>query len=119
MSSRCDGCGQTFQSGTKKIEYKGHQWHDNCFHCKVCISIVSIISMCYLSIQVCSTQVGGNGKSFIIPNDKDIFCVSCFEDKIATKCVKCKQVLTSGGVTFRGEPWHKVAISTADILYCR
>ena len=77
------------------------------------------ISMCYFSIQVCSTQVGGNGKSFIIPNDKDIFCVSCFEDKIATKCVKCKHVLTSGGVTFRGEPWHKVAISTEDILYWR
>ena len=71
--------------------------------------------MCYLSIQVCSTQVGGNGKSFIIPNDKDIFCVSCFEDKIATKCVKCKQVLTSGGVTFRGEPWHKVAIQLGQL----
>ena len=47
-------------------------------------------------------------KSFIIPNDKDIFCITCFEDKIATKCVKCKNVLTSGGVPFRGEPWHKV-----------
>ena len=32
----------------------------------------------------------------------------CFEDKIATKCIKCKKVLSSGGVTFRGEPWHKV-----------
>ena len=54
-------------------------------------------------------------KSFIIPNDKDIFCVSCFEDKIATKCIKCKNVLTSGGVTFRGEPWHKVNIKTDNI----
>jgi hypothetical protein len=50
-------------------------------------------------------QVGA--KSFIIPNDKDIYCVTCFEDRIATKCTKCKLVLTSGGVTFRGEPWHK------------
>jgi hypothetical protein len=40
-------------------------------------------------------------KSFIIPNDKDIYCVKCFEDKIATKCTKCKNILTSGGVTFR------------------
>ena len=80
-------------------------------------SIYNIYVLFTYPTQVCSTQVGGNGKSFIIPNDKDIFCVSCFEDKIATKCVKCKHVLTSGGVTFRGEPWHKVAISTADILY--
>ena len=28
---------------------------------------------------------------------------------MATKCVKCHNVLTSGGVTFRGEPWHKVS----------
>ena len=34
--------------------------------------------------------------------------MACFEDKIATKCIKCKKVLSSGGVTFRGEPWHKV-----------
>ena len=71
-------------------------------------------------LQVCATKVGL--KSFIIPNEKDIYCVSCFEDRVATKCTKCKQVLqhnccvvadivdqvlTSGGVTFRGEPWHK------------
>lgn len=88
FASKCDGCGQTFLAGTKKIEYKGRQWHDTCFHCKVC-----------------TTKVGA--KSFIIPNDKDIYCVTCFEDRIATKCTKCKQVLTTGGVTFRGEPWHK------------
>ena len=34
------------------------------------------------------------------------------EDKVATKCVKCHNVLTSGGVTFRGEPWHKVSQTT-------
>ena len=40
MSSRCDGCGNGFLAGTKKIEYKGHQWHENCFHCKVCATKV-------------------------------------------------------------------------------
>ena len=40
MSSKCDGCGNTFLAGTKKIEYKGHQWHDTCFHCKVCATKV-------------------------------------------------------------------------------
>ena len=110
MSSKCDGCGNTFLAGTKKIEYKGHQWHDTCFHCKVCATKVGQI---VLGNIICISgipsvlQVGA--KSFIIPNDKDIYCVTCFEDKIATKCVKCKKVLTSGGVTFRNEPWHKVS----------
>ena len=117
-------------AGTKKIEYKGHQWHDTCFHCKVSqcradstvnITRISHYSTTFLFVlQVCATKVGL--KSFIIPNEKDIYCVSCFEDRVATKCTKCKQVvqlscsvvtdivdqvLTSGGVTFRGEPWHK------------
>ena len=25
-----------FVCGTKKVEYKCRQWHDTCFHCKVC-----------------------------------------------------------------------------------
>ena len=106
MSSKCDGCGNTFLAGTKKIEYKGRQWHDTCFHCKVCSTKVGDFVSFWLFHQRILFQVGM--KSFIIPNDKDIFCITCFEDKIATKCVKCKNVLTSGGVTFRGEPWHKV-----------
>ncbi|XP_023340851.1 four and a half LIM domains protein 2 isoform X2 [Eurytemora carolleeae] len=88
FSSRCESCEEVFQPGTRKIQYKSKQWHDSCFHCKVC-----------------KTKVGS--KSFIIPNDKDIYCVRCFEDKIATKCTKCKNILTTGGVTFRNEPWHK------------
>ena len=60
-------------------------------------------------------------KSFIIPNDKDIYCITCFEDKVATKCVKCHNVLTSGGVTFRGEPWHKVRslVSLSSLTECQ
>jgi hypothetical protein len=46
-------------------------------------------------------QVGS--KPFIIPNDNDVYCVGCFEDKFATKCTKCKKVMSSGGVTFKNE----------------
>ena len=42
--------------------------------------------------------------------------MACFEDKIATKCIKCKKVLSSGGVTFRGEPWHKVGKLTMTVI---
>ena len=108
MSSKCDGCGNTFLAGTKKIEYKGHQWHDTCFHCKVCATKVGIHKNHKIPIIDIIPLLQVGAKSFIIPNDKDIYCVTCFEDKIATKCVKCKKVLTSGGVTFRNEPWHKV-----------
>ncbi len=46
-------------------------------------------------------QVGS--RPFIIPNDTDVYCVGCFEEKFATKCTKCKKVMNSGGVTFKNE----------------
>ena len=72
----------------KKIEYKSRQWHDRCFQC-----------------CECKTKVGT--KSFIIPNEQEVYCVKCFEDKFATKCTKCRKILTAGGVTFKNEPWHR------------
>ena len=50
---------------------------------------------------VCKTQVGS--KPFIIPNETDVYCVGCFEEKFATKCTKCKKIMTTGGVTFKNE----------------
>ncbi|XP_023340850.1 four and a half LIM domains protein 2 isoform X1 [Eurytemora carolleeae] len=109
FSSRCESCEEVFQPGTRKIQYKSKQWHDSCFHCKVCKTKVEEIdgrtSSVGIAKDVLIIKVGS--KSFIIPNDKDIYCVRCFEDKIATKCTKCKNILTTGGVTFRNEPWHK------------
>ena len=118
VSCKCVGCGLSFLAGTKKIEYKNHQWHDTCFHCKVCGTKVRILSsaLTEATLTVCFFKVGA--KSFIIPNDKDIYCITCFEDKVATKGVKCHNVLTSGGVTFRGEPWHKVT-SASNLFSCQ
>ena len=66
------------------MEYKTRKWHDKCFQC-----------------VVCKTQVGS--KPFIIPNETDVYCVGCFEEKFATKCTKCKKIMTTGGVTFKNE----------------
>lgn len=87
FASRCDGCGEIFRAGTKKMEYKTRQWHEKCFCC-----------------VVCKTAIGT--KSFI-PREQEIYCATCYEEKFATRCVKCNKIITSGGVTYKNEPWHR------------
>ncbi|XP_044742918.1 four and a half LIM domains protein 2-like isoform X2 [Chrysoperla carnea] len=87
FASRCDGCGEIFRAGTKKMEYKTRQWHEKCFCC-----------------CVCKTAIGT--KSFI-PREQEIYCAQCYEEKFATRCVKCNKIITSGGVTYKNEPWHR------------
>ena len=116
------------------MEYKTRQWHEKCFCC-----------------VVCKNPIGT--KSFI-PREQEIYCAACYEDKFATRCVKCNkvkneiqsfpfsknakcpfkpiieeesfllegkevdekmrrdffyrfQIITSGGVTYKNEPWHR------------
>lgn len=59
-------------SGTKKMEYKTRQWHENCFCCCVC-------------------KIAIGTKSFI-PREQEIYCASCYEEKFATRCIKCNKV---------------------------
>ncbi|XP_059615786.1 calponin homology and LIM domain-containing protein isoform X3 [Phlebotomus argentipes] len=87
FASRCDGCGEIFRAGTKKMEYKTRQWHEKCFCC-----------------CVCKTPIGT--KSFI-PREQEIYCAGCYEEKYATRCIKCNKIITSGGVTYKNEPWHR------------
>uniref|UniRef100_A0A1L8DMB1 Putative adaptor protein enigma n=1 Tax=Nyssomyia neivai TaxID=330878 RepID=A0A1L8DMB1_9DIPT len=87
FASRCDGCGEIFRAGTKKMEYKTRQWHEKCFCCCVCKSPIGT-------------------KSFI-PREQEIYCAGCYEEKYATRCVKCNKIITSGGVTYKNEPWHR------------
>lgn len=87
FATRCDGCGDVFRAGMKKMEYKTRQWHEKCFVC-----------------CTCKQPIGT--KSFI-PKEHDIYCAKCYEDKFATKCIKCNKVITQGGVTYRNDPWHR------------
>ena len=59
-------------SGMKKMEYKTRQWHEKCFVC-----------------CTCKNPIGT--KSFI-PKEHEIYCAKCYEDKFATKCIKCVKV---------------------------
>ena len=72
FAARCDACREVFRAGMKKMEYKTRQWHEKCFVC-----------------CVCNNPIGT--KSFI-PKENDIYCTTCYEDKFATKCVKCNKV---------------------------
>merc|ERR550532_955048 len=36
FATRCDGCGDVFRAGMKKMEYKTRQWHEKCFVCCTC-----------------------------------------------------------------------------------
>ena len=78
----------------KKMEYKTRQWHEKCFVC-----------------CTCKNPIGT--KSFI-PKENDIYCAKCYEEKFATKCIKCgkvrrrweggrSQVNVSGDHTGRGD----------------
>nr|KAF6505171.1 four and a half LIM domains 5 [Rousettus aegyptiacus] len=50
---------------------------------------------------------GTTGMKPLISKDSGYYCVPCFQKEFAHYCSFCKKVITSGGVTFRGEPWHK------------
>ena len=59
-------------AGTKKMEYKTRQWHEKCFSCCVC--------------------QGPIGTKSFIPREQEIYCTGCYEEKFATRCIKCDKV---------------------------
>lgn len=69
------------------MEYKGQQFHENCFLCFTCASPIGT-------------------KSFI-PKENKIFCVPCYEQAYATKCTKCSKVISQGGVSYKNSPYHR------------
>lgn len=58
--------------GMKKFEFRGKQWHEECFGCGVC------------------KQPIGNKR--FIPRDNEFVCVPCYEEQFAQRCAKCNGV---------------------------
>ncbi|PVD28899.1 hypothetical protein C0Q70_11494 [Pomacea canaliculata] len=87
FAARCDGCSNPFRGGMKKFEYKGKQWHDECFVC-----------------AECNQPIGS--KSFI-PRDERVICVPCYESNYAQRCTKCSGVINKGGISYKNTPWHR------------
>ncbi|QQP49771.1 Four and a half LIM domains protein 2, partial [Caligus rogercresseyi] len=40
---------------------------------------------------VCCTCTNAIGTKSFIPKEQDIYCAKCYEDKFATKCIKCSK----------------------------
>ena len=74
-------------SGMKRMEYKGRQWHEDCFIC-----------------SSCKKNIGDNS---FFPSGSDIHCSSCYEESFSVKCTGCSKAIISGGITYRGQPWHR------------
>ncbi|XP_053795360.1 four and a half LIM domains protein 5 isoform X2 [Vidua macroura] len=86
-SSKCFHCQKTIMPGSRKMEFKGSSWHESCFVC-----------------QYCQQPLGTKP---LITKDNENYCVPCFEKQFAHHCYACKKVITSGGVAYHDQPWHK------------
>uniref|UniRef100_A0A665SXF0 LIM zinc-binding domain-containing protein n=1 Tax=Echeneis naucrates TaxID=173247 RepID=A0A665SXF0_ECHNA len=62
-------------------------WHENCFTC-----------------NHCQQPIGT--RSFVL-KDSNNYCLSCYEKQFALQCVQCKKPITTAGVNYRDQPWHK------------
>uniref|UniRef100_A0A8C2XQQ5 LIM zinc-binding domain-containing protein n=1 Tax=Cyclopterus lumpus TaxID=8103 RepID=A0A8C2XQQ5_CYCLU len=72
---------------TKKMEHRGNSWHENCFACNRCQQPI--------------------GTRSFIQKDANNYCLPCYEKQFAMQCVHCKKPITTGGVNYRDQPWHK------------
>nr|XP_020853977.1 four and a half LIM domains protein 5 isoform X2 [Phascolarctos cinereus] len=86
-SSKCFQCKKIIMPGSRKIEFRGNEWHASCFIC-----------------QSCGQPMGKNP---VMTKDSKNYCVPCFEKHFAPYCKSCKKVVSVGGMTFHNKPWHK------------
>ncbi|KAM4040768.1 four and a half LIM domains protein 5 isoform 1-T2 [Anomaloglossus baeobatrachus] len=86
-SAKCFNCKASIMPGSRKIEYKGCNWHETCFVC-----------------QGCQQPLGS--KSFV-PKHSSLYCVACYEKDFAQHCAACKKGITKDGISFEEQPFHR------------
>ncbi|KAJ3584735.1 hypothetical protein NHX12_015230 [Muraenolepis orangiensis] len=87
FSAKCFACLKTIMPGTKKMEHQGHSWHESCFSC-----------------DGCQQPIGS--RSFV-NKEGGRYCLPCYEERFALQCIQCEKPITTGGVNYRDQPWHK------------
>uniref|UniRef100_A0A8C5N5X9 Four and a half LIM domains protein 2-like n=1 Tax=Gouania willdenowi TaxID=441366 RepID=A0A8C5N5X9_GOUWI len=86
-SAKCHECLKTIMPGTKKMQHKDRSWHENCFACNRC-------------------QQPIRTRSFV-QKEANHYCLPCYEKQFALQCSHCRKPITTGGVNYRDQPWHK------------
>lgn len=82
----CEECKLCFQPGSTKYDFNGKHWHEECFRCLECQNLLG-------------------GEAFVPINDSPV-CMQCYERNHAYKCFRCNEIVSSGGVWYRDQPWH-------------
>ncbi|GBL76302.1 Four and a half LIM domains protein 3 [Araneus ventricosus] len=82
----CQKCGQRISLDSRHLTYQGKFWHYNCFTCDKCGEIITEFE-----------DVDGK-----------FYCMRCFTDHIAPRCVKCKQIIDTAKeyATYEGKDFH-------------
>ncbi|KAJ3609003.1 hypothetical protein NHX12_023531 [Muraenolepis orangiensis] len=76
FSSKCVACDRTVMPGSRKLEYAGTTWHEDCFVCRGC-----------------EKPIGGQA---FIPDKDEYYCVPCYEARLAPRCSHCKKAPLAG-----------------------
>ncbi|XP_071505531.1 testin-like [Diadema antillarum] len=87
-------CDLVALSGMKRLGFQGKEWHDKCFRCKVCDKHI--------------------GAGSFVPKDDNIYCSTCYEETFGTKCVGCGKIISTGGLQYKNEPWHRECFGCAE-----
>ncbi|KAF0291278.1 Four and a half LIM domains protein 2 [Amphibalanus amphitrite] len=87
VAPACSACSAAIAADTPQVVYKAFHWHQACFICCVC-------------------QTPLDARTFL-PKEQRLFCPRCYEDTFAARCRGCGGTITSLGVTYQGETFHR------------
>ncbi|KAJ8273417.1 hypothetical protein GJAV_G00101390 [Gymnothorax javanicus] len=124
FTSTCTACNKSIQPGSKKLEYKGQTWHEECFFAPRCCRCKQVLTTggvtyrdeawhrhCFVCTG-CGEELAG--KQFTTEEDNP-YCVQCFTKNYAQKCEVCNEPITGFGegkfVTFEDRHWHHSCFS--------
>ncbi|KAJ7406019.1 Four and a half LIM domain protein 5 [Willisornis vidua] len=113
-ANSCEDCKKPIQCSSKDLAYKGRHWHEECFKCAKCSS--SLVEKPFAAkdeVLLCTECYSDEYSSKCFHCQKTIMPVYIHvagfapESRSLNPCSKCPKVITSGGVAYHDQPWHK------------
>ncbi|XP_026511992.1 four and a half LIM domains protein 5 [Terrapene carolina triunguis] len=104
FANSCEECKKPIECDAKDLAYKGRHWHEACFKCARCNH--SLVEKPFAA------------------KDELLLCTQCYSNEYSSKCFHCQKaimpgkitrtlryfcemMITTGGVTYHDQPWHK------------